>query len=80
MLDDFSAYNAFLGRPALPDFKGVTVIWCLKLKFPTPNGVGVVERNQSMSRECYIAELRQMRRLEIGKGVAEQPCSKKVEA
>lgn len=80
MLDGFSAYNAFLGRPALSDFRAVTAIWCLKLKFPTPDGVGVVEGNQSMSRECYVAELREMKRLDKGKDSAAQPCPKSVEA
>lgn len=36
VLDGYSAYNAFLGRLALSDFRVVTSIWCLKLKFPTP--------------------------------------------
>lgn len=68
VLDGFSTYNAFLGRPALSDFKAVMAIWCLKLKFPTRERVGVVEGNQSMSRVCYIAELREMKRLDKGKG------------
>ena len=77
VLDGYSAYNAFLGRPALSDFSAVTAILCLKLKFPTPAGVGVVNGYQSMSRECYVAELRQMRRLEMGKGISERPCPAK---
>ena len=77
VLDGPSAYNTFLGRPSLSDFRAVTVVWCLKLKFPTPAGVGVVVGNQSMSRECYVAELRHMRRLERGKGITAQPCPAK---
>ena len=66
-----SAYNAFLGRPALYDFRAVTTIWCLKLKFPTRYGVGVVDGNQSTSRECYVVELREIKRLEKNKGKPE---------
>lgn len=77
VLDSPSAYNAFLGRPALSDFRAVTAIWCLKLKFPTPAGVGIVTGNQSVSRECYVVELRQMRHLERGKGIFERPCPTK---
>ena len=80
VLDGYSAYNAFLGRPALSDFRAATAIWCLKLKFPTPAGVGVVDGDQSMSRECYVTELREMRRLEKGKGKPEQVCPKKPQA
>lgn len=58
----------------------MTAIWCLKLKFPTPAGVGVVDGNQSMSRECYVTELREMRQLDRGKGTPELPCPKKSEA
>lgn len=79
LLDSFSSYNAFLGRPALSDFSAVTTIWCLKLKFLTPDEVGVVKGNQSMSRECYVAELREMKRLEKFKGSTNQPCLKLVE-
>lgn len=41
-LDSSSTYNAFLGRPALFDFRAITAIWCLKLTFLTPAGVEVV--------------------------------------
>jgi len=33
LIDSRSAYNAFLGRPALSDFQIVLASWCLKMKF-----------------------------------------------
>lgn len=67
VLNDFLAYNTILGNPALSDFGAVITIWCLKMKLPTPHEVGVVEGSQSVSKECYVAELWAMNRLEKGK-------------
>ena len=58
VLDIESPYNAFLGRPALADFRAALAPWCLTLKFPTDNGVGVIHGDQSTGRACYVAELR----------------------
>lgn len=80
VLDGFSSYNAFLRRPTLFDFRVVIKIWCLKIKFPTPQGVWAVERNQSVSRECYVAELQEMKWLEKGKGSVDRPCPKTLKA
>lgn len=51
----------------------------LEIEVPTPVGVGVIDGNQSMSSECYVAELQQMRQLEMGRGIPEQPCPNKAE-
>ena len=38
--DCLSSYNVILERPILNRLKAVTSTYCLKMKFPTPNGVG----------------------------------------
>ena len=70
IVDEFSAYNAFLGRPTLAAFKAVLAPWCLTIKFPTDNGVGVIKGDQNAGRECYLAELREARKREMGKDAA----------
>ena len=42
IVDCPSSYNVILGRPTLNRLKAVTSTYCLKMKFPTPNGVGQV--------------------------------------
>jgi len=46
LIDSHSAYNAFLGRLVLSDFQIVLARWCLKMKFPTNNGIGEIKGNQ----------------------------------
>ncbi|XP_023889848.1 uncharacterized protein LOC112001909 [Quercus suber] len=48
-----SSYNVILGRPTLNKLKAVTSTYCLKVKFPTPNGVGQLFGDQLLARECY---------------------------
>lgn len=66
-MDGFSTYNSLLGRPALSDLRAVVAPWCLTKKFPATNGVEVGEGNQGVSREHYVAELRENKRQEKGK-------------
>ena len=73
LIDGPSAYNAFLGRPALSDFQITLAPWCLKMKFPTSEGVGEVEGDQDIARDCYVTELRQNTRREKGKDVGVAP-------
>ena len=72
IIDSPSGYNAFLGRPALADFRIALAPWCLMMKFPTANGVGVIKGDPQESRECYMAELIEARKYEIQKD-AETP-------
>ena len=44
-------------RPTLNRWKAITSIYCLKIKFPTENGVGEVKGDQVLARECYQAVL-----------------------
>ena len=57
VVDYPSSYNVIIGRPTLNRRKATTSTYCLKVKFPTENGVGEVKGNQVLARECYQAEL-----------------------
>ncbi|KAM6583540.1 hypothetical protein CsatB_010542 [Cannabis sativa] len=58
VIDQYSAYNAVIGRPILKEMKIITSIYYLTMKFPTPAGVGSVRVVQSESRECYNAAVK----------------------
>ncbi|XP_023880001.1 uncharacterized protein LOC111992366 [Quercus suber] len=55
VVDCPSSYNVIIGRPALNKWKSSTSTYCLKIKFPTENGVGEVRGDQILARECYQA-------------------------
>ena len=57
IIDCPSSYNVILGWPTLNRLKAVTSAYCLKIKFPTPNGVGQICGDQLLARECYQAVL-----------------------
>lgn len=67
VVDEHSAYNAFLGKPTLTAFKIALAPWCLTTKFPTERGVVVIKGDQKTARECYMAELVEAKRKEMGK-------------
>ncbi|XP_075663042.1 uncharacterized protein LOC142632546 [Castanea sativa] len=48
-----SLYNVIIGRLTLNRWKAITSIYCLKVKFPIENGIGEVEGDQVLARECY---------------------------
>ncbi|GKV17775.1 hypothetical protein SLEP1_g28236 [Rubroshorea leprosula] len=48
-----SAFNAILGRATLCELKAVISQPHLCMKFPTPQGVGVLKGNQKMAIACY---------------------------
>ena len=48
-----SSYNVILGRPTLNQLKAANSTYCLKVKFPTPHGIGEVCGDQLLARECY---------------------------
>ncbi|GKU97609.1 hypothetical protein SLEP1_g10736 [Rubroshorea leprosula] len=48
-----SAFNAILGKATLCELKAVISQPYLYMKFPTPQGVGVLKGNQKMARACY---------------------------
>ncbi|KAL0395385.1 UNVERIFIED_CONTAM: hypothetical protein Slati_4504700 [Sesamum latifolium] len=53
-----SAYNIILGRPSLNIFRAIASTYHMKLKFPTPDGVGEATRDERMARECYANTLK----------------------
>ena len=57
VVDCPSSYNVIIGRPTLNKWKATTSTYCLKVKFPTDNGVGEVKGDQVLARECYQAVL-----------------------
>ena len=57
VVDCPSSYNVIIGRPTLNIWKAATSTYCLKVKFPTHNGVGEVREDQILARECYQAVL-----------------------
>ncbi|GKV12075.1 hypothetical protein SLEP1_g23275 [Rubroshorea leprosula] len=48
-----STFNAILGRATFCELKAVISQPHLCMKFPTPQGVGVLKGNQKMARACY---------------------------
>ena len=57
VVDCPSSYNVIIGQPTLNKWKAATSTYCLKVKFPTDNGVGEVKGDQVLARECYQAVL-----------------------
>ena len=57
VVDYSSSYNAIIGKPTLNSWKAVTSIYHLSVKFPTEYGVGEMQGDQLVARECYLAML-----------------------
>ena len=57
IVDCPSSYNVILGRPTLNWLKAITSTYCLKVKFPTTNGIRQICGDQLLARECYQAVL-----------------------
>ena len=57
VVDCPSSYNVIIGRPTLNKWKAGMSTYCLKVKFPTNNGVSEVRGDQILARECNQAIL-----------------------
>ena len=57
VVDCPSSYNVIIRRPTLNKWKSATSTYCLKVKFPTENGIDKVRGDQILARECYQAVL-----------------------
>ena len=53
------AYNVLLGRPFLNAIKAIPSAYHMVIKFPTVNGVGMVQGDQRVARECYSTLMKQ---------------------
>ena len=53
VVDCPSSYNVIIRKPTLNRWKATMSTYCLKVKFPTENGVGEVRGDQVLARECY---------------------------
>ena len=53
------AYNMLLGRPSLNAIRAIPSAYHMVVKFPTENGVGMVRGDQRITRECYLASMKQ---------------------
>ena len=58
-VDAPSAYNVLLGRPFLNAIKSIPSAYHMVIKFPTTNGVGMVQGDQRVARECYSTSMKQ---------------------
>ena len=47
------------GKPSLNTIRAIPSAYHMVIKFPTANGVGVVQGNQRIARECYSTSMKQ---------------------
>ena len=59
IVDAPSAYNMLLSRPSLNSIKAIPSACHMIIKFPTIHGVGMVQGDQRVARECYTASMKQ---------------------
>ena len=57
VVDCSSPYNAIIGRLTLNSWKVLTSTYHFSIKFPTNYGVGQVQGDQLIARECHLAML-----------------------
>ena len=58
IIDAPSAYNVLLGRPSLNSIKAIPSAYHMVIKFPTINGVGMVQGDQRVAKECYTTSMK----------------------
>ena len=59
VVDAPSAYNMLLGRPSLNAIKAIPSPYHMMIKFSNVSGVEMVRGDQRVSRECYLASMKQ---------------------
>ena len=59
IVDAPSTYNVLLGKPSLNAIRAIPSAYHMVIKFPTANGVGMVQGDQRVARECYSASMKQ---------------------
>ncbi|XP_020266231.1 uncharacterized protein LOC109841696 [Asparagus officinalis] len=58
MMDMKSAHNVISGQTALHSLRAIASTYHQVLKFPTPNGVGVVQSSQKEARSYYLLSVK----------------------
>ncbi|KAL0374023.1 UNVERIFIED_CONTAM: hypothetical protein Sradi_3318000 [Sesamum radiatum] len=77
VMDVPSAYNVILGRRTLITFQAVISTYHMKIKFPTPGGVGEVQGDPPQSRKCYVEAVRKGQKWNVDVAPDQVPPSKK---
>ncbi|KAL0453485.1 UNVERIFIED_CONTAM: hypothetical protein Slati_1326600 [Sesamum latifolium] len=77
VVDVPSAYNIILGRPTLNMFQAVIFMYHMKIKFPTPGGVGEVQGDPLQSRMCYVEAMRKGQKRDLNELLEEPPREKR---
>ena len=57
VVDSLLSYNVIIERPTFNRWKATTSTYCLKVKFPTKQGIREISGDQVLARECYQAVL-----------------------
>ncbi|KAJ8421202.1 LOW QUALITY PROTEIN: hypothetical protein Cgig2_002636 [Carnegiea gigantea] len=78
-LDVPTAYNVILGRPTLHRVKVITTSYLLQFQYEADDGgVGKLQGDQQIARECYLVNIRWLLEHSSERGLAEQlPSDKK---
>ncbi|KAL0449439.1 UNVERIFIED_CONTAM: hypothetical protein Slati_1500300 [Sesamum latifolium] len=77
VVDVPSVYNVILGRSMLNTFQAMVSTYHMKIKFPTPGGVGEVQGDPLKSRECYVEAVRKGQKRNVDDVLAQFPPGKK---
>ncbi|KAL0373708.1 UNVERIFIED_CONTAM: hypothetical protein Sradi_3286500 [Sesamum radiatum] len=77
VVDVPSAYNVILGRPTLNTFQAVISTYHMKIKFPTPGGVGEVQGDPLQSKRCYVEGVCKGQKRSVDEATDQVPPSKK---
>ncbi|KAL0303416.1 UNVERIFIED_CONTAM: hypothetical protein Sradi_6209700 [Sesamum radiatum] len=77
VVDVPSAYNMILVRHMLNTFQAVVSTYHMKIKFPTPGGVGEVQGDPLQSRRCYVEAVCKGQKRNVDDAPDQIPPSKK---
>ncbi|KAL0445580.1 UNVERIFIED_CONTAM: hypothetical protein Slati_1685900 [Sesamum latifolium] len=80
VVDVPSVYNVILGRPTLNTFQAMISTYHMKIKFPTPRGVGEVQGDPLQSRRCYVEAVHKGQKRNVDDTPDKAPPSKKGKA